>query len=318
MLKIAFLLISFWLFGIQVMAQGCSDAGFCTMGAMKPDQTFERRINIKLRSITVGHYTGLIRFGDVIYQYITDVSIGINQRNFVQVKLPYTRVDGVLANTSGWSDLTLSFTRQILYWRGYELNATLGTKIPTGESNLKTAEGRTLPMYNQPGLGTYDLILGASLVNREWMFAFGYQQGFGAINNSFLWSSWEGHPDEELALAYPQGRRLQRGTDLMLRVERNFRFTNWNVNLGLLPIYRLNNDVIELPLFENDQLVGFEDREMLNSKGMALTFLLGGGYRLSVRSAVKLLNGVRVIRRERNPDGLSRKFVSNISYEYRF
>ncbi len=27
--------------------QGCSDAGFCTMGAMKPDQGFNKKIQLK-------------------------------------------------------------------------------------------------------------------------------------------------------------------------------------------------------------------------------------------------------------------------------
>ena len=38
--------------------QGCSDAGFCTMGAMKPDQSFNKKIELKLRSIELSYYYG--------------------------------------------------------------------------------------------------------------------------------------------------------------------------------------------------------------------------------------------------------------------
>ncbi|MFN8890139.1 MAG: hypothetical protein ACK5WF_21960 [Cyclobacteriaceae bacterium] len=39
-------------------SQGCSDAGFCTMGAMKPDQPYNKKIQLKLRSMEVSFYRG--------------------------------------------------------------------------------------------------------------------------------------------------------------------------------------------------------------------------------------------------------------------
>jgi hypothetical protein len=315
--------ICFFLILLQLHGQGCSDAGFCTMGAMKPDQSFGQRLNIKLRSIELAQYIGLTRFGDVIYNTYADVNIGIADRNTLQLKMPYAFIDGVLDDTQGWGDLTVSITRNIVQNRRYQVNFTIGTKIPTGKTDLKTSEGRTLPMYNQPGLGTTDFVAGISLINQNWLFATGYQQAFGELPNSFLWQGWEGHPLEEEAFAYPQSRGIKRGRDIMFRVERNFRWTNWNVNIGLLPIYRLNPDVINIPIVsqdENDNRVfeGFSEREMENSDGLALTLLLGGGYQFNVRSGIKIMQGLRLVQRERNPDGLSRKLVTNIGYIFRF
>ena len=93
------------------------------------------------------------------------------------------------------------------------------------------------------------------------------------------------------------------------------------LGFGSVYIYRLNNDVIQIPVSDDngDVVAGqWQDKIMENSDGLALTFLLGGGYQFNVRSGIKIMNGVRLIQRDKNPDGLSRKFVSNIGYVLRF
>ena len=50
----------------SVFSQGCSDAGFCTMGAMRPDQPFSKKLNIRLRSVSLTQYIGLTKFDDKI------------------------------------------------------------------------------------------------------------------------------------------------------------------------------------------------------------------------------------------------------------
>lgn len=296
-------------------AQGCSDAGFCTMGAMKPDQYFNRRISIKLRSIEFAQYFGMTRFGDFVYNYYVDANLAFNDRNNLQIKLPYVVVDGALATTSGIGDLSLSATRILTQTEKGQFNATLGAKVPLGESNLTTSEGLTLPMYNQAGLGTFDVIAGLSWISKNWMFAAGYQHAFGITDNQFLWEDWIGNPLEEKALEYTQSRDLERGVDIMLRAERNFRFTNWNFNLGLLPIWRLTEDKILIP---DEEGTGEVIRHIEGSTGLAMTLLVGGGYQFNVKSGIKIMNGFRLVQRDKNPDGLSRKFVSNIGYVYKF
>ncbi len=263
----------------------------------------------------MAQYIGMTRFGDVVYNYYVDANVAFNERNNLQIKLPYVVVDGALANTSGIGDLSLSATRTLKHTEKGQLSATLGTKVPLGASNLRTAEGRTLPMYNQAGLGTVDLIAGLSWVGKDWMFAAGYQHAFGQSGSQFLWEDWADHPLEEKALEYTQSRDLVRGVDVMLRAERNFRFTNWNFNLGLLPIWRLTEDEITVP---NEEGTGEITRQIEGSTGLAMTLLVGGGYQFNVRSGIKIMNGIRLTQRDKNPDGLSRKFVSNIGYVYKF
>ncbi|MEQ9102276.1 MAG: hypothetical protein RIF36_00210 [Imperialibacter sp.] len=302
-----------------VIAQGCSDAGFCTMGAMKPDQGYNRRIQIKLRSVELTHYVGFTKFGDVIYNYVPEVNIGMNGKTTLQVKLPYVRVDGALATTAGVGDLSLSFTRNIIEKEGYQVNTTIGTKLPTGNSNIKTAEGLSLPMYNQTGLGSYDAIAGISFINSKWLIATGIQKPFGENSNEFLWSDWDGSPLERKANEYTQARALVRGTDVMFRVERNFRFTNFNFSTGLLPIYRLTADVIRLPKLDSEgNFIKYYDHIVTESTGLALTLIISGGYEFNSRLGIKVINGFRLKQRFKNADGLSRELVNNISLVYKF
>ncbi len=312
----AFILVAF---SQNVVAQGCSDAGFCTMGAMRPNQGYNRRIQIKLRSIELTHHVGFSRFGDVIYNYVPEVNIGINNKTTVQVKVPYVRVDGPLANTQGVGDLSMGLTRNIIDKGRYQVNFTLGTKLPTGNSNIKTPEGLSLPMYNQTGLGTYDAIAGVSLISRKWLIATGVQKPFGANDNTFLWSDWKENSLENKALEYTQARGLRRGTDVMMRVERNFQFTNFNFHVGLLPIYRLTKDFIELPKFNPEgTFIKYYDHVLDRSTGLALTFLVGGGYQFNSKIGVKIANGFRLRQRYKNADGLTRELVNNVSLVYRF
>src|ERR1044071_9711197 len=92
-----FLLFSF----TESFSQGCSDAGFCTMGAMKPDQPFNKKIDFKLRSMEISFYRGTTTLTPVIYVANADMTFSLSQKTFFQVKLPYQAVTGRLANTSG-------------------------------------------------------------------------------------------------------------------------------------------------------------------------------------------------------------------------
>lgn len=308
-LQLYFLIVAIFCLS-NASGQGCSDAGFCTMGAMKPDQHYNRRIQVRLRSVEASQYVGITRFGDRVINYTADMGIGISEKLTFQIKMPYVIVDGPLTKATGIGDLSLGVTRNVVIKENYQIGVTLGTKIPTGTDNQLTKEGLPLPMYNQTGLGTYDFIAGVAMVTPKWMFATGYQHAFGTTNNTFLWGPWTGNPLEAEANLYPRANGLKRGEDIMFRAERNFRFLNYNFNIGLLPIIRVTEDSFVLPSEGRIKVKG--------SDGMALTLLLGGGYQFSARSGIKIMNGFRLVKREKNPDGLSREFVSNIGYVYRF
>lgn len=291
-------------------AQGCSDAGFCTMGALRPDQPYNKRIAIRLRSMEIGFYRGSTPLTPVVYVASADLNFGINDKTSLQVKLPYQAARGQLGNTSGLGDISLCVTHTIVRRRTFDINVSLGAKLPTNKSD-KDNEGFPLPMYYQTSLGSYDGIAGISLISRKWLLATGIQHAFTRNDNQFLWSAWD-TSGEDLAYLhrYANSKELQRGTDIMLRVERNFRFSQWNFALGLLPIYRINEDVI------TDRTGARVKQD--NTNGLAMSVLLSAGYNFDVRSGVRLLLGNKLVQRDKNTDGLTREFVSTLSYCYKF
>ncbi len=313
--------IFIFLVSFNARSQGCSDAGFCTMGAMKPDQHFNKKINLKLRSMELSFYRGITTLTPIVYSVSADLNFSLNHKNTFQVKLPYQWVEGQLANTKGTGDISVCFTRNLVSKEGLDLNFSLGGKIPTNNSN-KTVSDQTLnkdlplPMYYQTSLGTYDAIVGLSLINRKWLFATGIQVPFNQNKNQFIWSEWIGSSEDFAYVEkYPRAKELKRGIDVMLRLERNFRFSRLNFSLGLLPIYRIRKDEVSL---KNNATNQFERFKPDGTTGLALSGIVTAGYSFNVKTGIKLLLGKKFTQRDENPDGLTRHFVSTITYFYRF
>jgi hypothetical protein len=280
------------------------------MGAMKPDQPFNKKIAFKLRTMEISFYRGTTPLTPVIYSATADFNFSLNDRTSMQVKLPYMAVTGRLADTQGLGDISLCLTRTIFSNERFDVNLSLGTKLPTNQSD-NDENGYPLPMYYQTSLGSYDAIAGISLITRKWLFATGIQHAFNENGNQFLWTAWEGGPEEITYIQkYANSKELKRGTDVMLRIERNFRYSRLNFTLGLLPIFRITHDEITN---------GAGQRiEPLGTKGMALSAIFTTGYNFNVQSGVKLLLGHKLEQRDNNPDGLTREFVSSLGYYYRF
>lgn len=299
----------------QAYSQGCSDAGFCTMGAMKPDQPYNKKLPIKLRSMEVSFYRGTTTISPVIYVANLDMSFNlIDDKTFFQVKVPYQAVNGNFGSTSGPGDFSLCLTRNLYSSEKFDISASVGGKIPSNKSNLRSEEnGLMFPMYYQTSLGTYDAIAGISFINKKWLFATGIQHPFNQNENVFTWGAWipvyEGGEDyvRQNMIAY----KLKRGTDVMLRAERNFRYARFNFTLGLLPIFRVTKD--EITDVNTDQRIKLD-----GTTGMALSGIGTVGYNFNVKSGVRLLLGKKITQRKVNPDGLTRHDVATISYYYRF
>jgi hypothetical protein len=293
------------------IGQGCSDAGFCTMGALKPNQAFTGKKKFKLITIEGGTYFANTKFGDVMASFLTDFNFGIGPKTTFQIKLPYNTVHGRLANTYGIGDLCFSLTRNLVQTEKSQLNLTIGGKLPSNNANKLSEDNRPLPMYYQTSLGTYDVVTGISFITRNWLIAAGYQQPFNANGNTFKWGKWEGSPLESKAREYPVSNHLRRGNDVMFRIEKNWRASRFNTYLGILSIYRINKDKIISP--QTGQEIS-----VTGSDGLAMSLLYGFGYKFSTKCAFKFLISRRVVRRVTNPDGLSRDFVNTLTFEYRF
>jgi hypothetical protein len=310
-------ILLFLLLPLTTFSQGCSDAGFCTMGAMKPDQPYNNRIAVRLRSMEMSFYRGTTTLTPIIFVATADLNFSLNRKNTFQLKLPYQAVDGRLAQTSGMGDISICFTRQVVNADRFSINASLGGKILTNHSDKTSADGRPLPMYYQTSLGTYDVISGISLISRKWLLATGIQVPLNQNGNQFVWSAWDGSENEEYANHYNQAMNLHRGIDVMFRAERNFRFAKFNASVGVLPIYRVNRDVFTRSL-TGDASSALKRVSPPEAMGLAASAIATAGYSFDVRNSIKLLVGHKIRQRDVNPDGLTRELVTSFTYAYRF
>ena len=183
------------------------------MGAMKPDQPYNKKIQLKLRSMELSFYRGTTTTTPVIYVATTDFNFSLNAKSSFQVKVPYTFVrSGNLGKTEGVSDLSLCYTRSIIHSDRFDVNFSVGGKIPTNKSDKTSNKfpGEPLPMYYQTSLGTYDFITGLSLINRKWLFATGIQIPFKHINqNTFDWTDFPDYPDQNYIKTYSQSNLIK-------------------------------------------------------------------------------------------------------------
>ncbi|MEM7106718.1 MAG: hypothetical protein AAF519_00735 [Bacteroidota bacterium] len=314
--------------------QGCSDAGFCSMGAMRPSQLYSKKVNFRLRELEVGYYRGETHVTATIHAATLDFTFGINDNMSMHVKLPYMWVNGSMGETSDLGDISLSLTRNLKTAENYHINGTFGLKIPTNNADLDDSNTdfttnniqADLPMYYQTSLGSFDLIAGAAYISRDWMFSTGIQAALTENENDFRWGQWENYPDENINLERDSARNyvsqydlandLRRGTDIMLRVERAFHFSKWDIRVGLLPIYRITKDEV-LDIRPGSPTEG-QRIKVDETTGLALTAIANVAYHFSTKQSAKLLYGRKITDRDINPDGLTRESVVSISYVYRF
>lgn len=308
------IILFFVLFLIAPLAfsQGCSSAGFCTMGVLKADQKFSNVKKIRLNYVEVSHLIAFSGLGETIQATTFDASISFGKKNQFQIRLPYAWVDGPLANTEGFGDVYLAYSRNLIRKNDYAISAMLGTKIPRSSTAVATPDGLPLPLFYSPSLGTYDLILGASFINQKWLLGIGFQQPLFNVttDNQFAPRAWLDTPLANQAQRYDASVNLTRGADVMLRIERNFRFGRYNFFLGSMPVYRITADKID---DQNGNQITLKD-----SRGLSVTGIVGGGYNFNARFLVKCFYGQTLLRKELNPDGLMKTSVITLTTEYKF
>lgn len=299
------------------IGQGCSDAGFCTMGAMKPDQPFNKKALVKLKSMEISFYRGKTTTSPIVYVATADLNFNIiDDKTFLQVKLPYQSISGNFGNNSGIGDISLCLTRNLYSSEKFDIGLSIGGKLPSNNSDARSKEnGLMFPMYYQTSLGTYDFITGLSIVNKKWLFATGIQHPFNENKNQFTYRAWipvyqEGKGEDYVRTYWP-AYHLKRGTDIMFRAERNFRYARFNMSIGVLPIIRITKDEVTDPNTN-------ERMKLKGTTGMAFTAIGTIGYNFNVKSGIRLLMGKKLKDRDVNPDGLTRHNVTTFSYYYRF
>lgn len=295
------LLMLVFMYSDLSFAQGCSDAGFCSINSIKGIEMEHEEIYLNKFSagISYGKADHNISVANPFIEYMRYINNDLS----LTAKLNYFSLTGSLANTSGFSDIILSSSYN---WIDNS-NLTLGLKIPLNNGD-KESSGLPLPMDYQTSLGTYDLIFGVNYILQNSVITFAYQQPLNRNKNKFLPGLY---PPGSEAHNYEPAKNYQRKGDVLLRVSHNIDLSkSFRIIPSLLPIYHLGNDTYT-------DLNGNE-MEITGSQGLTLNGNLFIEYSINRRNIIEISYGMPFINRDTRPDGLTRKFVAALAYKIKF
>ena len=280
------------------IAQGCSDAGFCTIGNIHPGK--ESTADEKKQQLSLILSSGI---GDEkVFVFTPGIQYDnkLNSHWAIQAKLTGNYANGNLGNASGLGDVFLSGIYSLNKKNNWNTSFLLGTKLPLNNSNLK-AGNKPLPLQYQSSLGTVDIITGLSTTNNKWFFAAALQQPLTGTNgNNFLPAYW----NTAAANKYTAGNDFKRKGDFLLRA--NYTAINkarLHFNIGLLGIYHLGRDTYI------DGNISNQPIELKGSEGITLNGTAALRYKISTSFSLGLSGGIPLAVRDIRPDGLTRKFT---------
>ncbi|WP_265428609.1 hypothetical protein [Chryseobacterium sp. YIM B08800] len=285
----------------SLKAQGCSDAGFCTVNSLKPHQNDS--ISVQKNQLKIGFSVGKADNEITAYSQYAEYNRQINSKFAISAKLASLSQAGNNVSTFGLSDIYLSTN----YRLNKNLSFTLGTKIPLTDGN-KYKNGGALPMDYQASLGTFDLIVGAGYQIKKLQLVAALQQPLTQNNNQFV---AENYPVSSSLRNFQTTKDFKRNGDVLLRVSYPFKITDkLQITLGLLNIYHLSNDQFT-DTFGTERVID-------GSQGLTVNGNLFFDYNLNEVHALQLSLGAPFAVRDVRPDGLTRSFIANLEYSFKF
>lgn len=293
-------------------AQGCSDAGVCTMGAIGYDNELKTDSNNTNLAKKFKHNIGLgqsISLGEQNVMHLLSLAeINASVKSFTfQVKIPFAINIGNLANTNGLSDIatSISYFKQIK--NDHKISITLGYKIPTNRSDLKI-NNMALPMPYQTSLGTHDIVFGVSYRFKALTFVTGYQKVIHNINRNTFDAN---NPlNTEDAKKYFSSYLFERSDDAILKIDHSVTFkNNWKFNQSALAIFRVNEDR-SFDTSLNRQI------DIPNSKGLTLNLILNLTKEFKNNNSIDISLASPIIVRKVRPDGLTRSAIASLIYRF--
>ncbi len=295
---------------VTVMAQGDSDPGMSTLGAMRNNPTL--MIGSEDYENTRAHFGLGHTFAkgerDIVYN-IPQVEVRVPLKGWVSdgyfdIKLPIHSSKGELWDAWGIGDLFVSYTHMFQGIQDWTIQTTLGTRLGLSTGDLNDGQTRSLPMSYQNSLGSTDAIVGLSATWKDYItIAAGYQQPVFRYNeNGFQGSD----PINDLSYSrdeYLVSSKLHRQGDVMLRLEGHYGGKRAGVSGGGLAFYHLANDLYTDRAGYVREVAG-SDGLTVNVMGNAyVRFGRYGSYKIDVTCAVP------IVERDAKPDGLGRAWV---------
>lgn len=299
MKKILSIIVVFFI-GTQIItAQGCSDAGICSIG--NSFTTEKATKNLIETSVVYG-----IGEADVtsITGYVT-YSREFTKSFAMSAKITYFTANGDFGTRGQFGDAYLITNYKFAEKDQKQWSALAGFKFPFTTANAKIND-YPLPMDYQASLGTFDLIIGANYQIKQWDFNAGLQLPVFNNNKNSYFAEYSGTDD------FVSTNLFERKPDALIRTTYTYITSNkkWRFKPNVLFIYHLGEDTYE-NIFSNRETIK-------NSDGLTINGNLITTYQLNTNHFLELSLATPFLVREERPDGLTRSFTTGISYKVSF
>ncbi len=282
-------------------AQGCSDAGFCSLKYHTASTKIFKNI------IAVGNTFGIADGNTFVNSTYINYSRQIKKTLYWDTKFTANYASGALANNFNTGDVfsTLSATVKNAKNGKQHFKLLGGIKIPLTAANNK-AGGKSLPMAYQTSLGTFDALAGTSYSLNNWEFTTAWQIPLTKENKNTFFETYSVSND------FATTNKLQRKADVLFRAAYGFKNSNkkFLVKPNLLAIYHLGQDSYE-DIFS-------VRRTLTGSGGLTLNANVMGTYAINKRSIIEISLAAPFVVRTVRPDGLTRKFTAGVEYSISF
>lgn len=299
-MKKFFSLVFILLFQNIFFAQGCSDAGICSVHTSFDSFENDFKNRIEVASLFGAGEEDLTYFSPHV-AYVRKIT----ERFSLSTKLTYSRANGSLGTTAALGDIYLVGNYTFQKKNNKQWSTLLGWKFPLNRADLKI-DGNPLPLDYQSSLGTLDLFLGTNLNYKNWDFNVALQVPVRNSNNNSYFA------DFSETDAFPSTNKFERKSDALIRTTYTIKTTaqKFTFKPNLLLIYHLGEDSFENQLGNRETLEG--------SKGVTLNGNIISSYNITNQSVIELSLAAPFIIRDIRPDGLTRSFVLALSYGYSF
>lgn len=281
-------------------AQGCSDAGICSIGNSFESTEKEFKNNIEISAIFGAGEADVTYFSPFI-----SYSRKVNEHFSWSSKVTFSTANGSFGTRAAFGDAYLVGNYSFAAKNKKQWSVLVGSKIPFTSSNLKI-NGFSLPLDYQSSLGTFDLFLGTNLSYKKWDFNAALQIPVFNNNKNSYFTEYSGTDD------FLTTNLFERKSDALFRTTyiintKNQKFT---FKPNVLFIYHLGEDSFVNIYGKRESYVG--------SEGLTINGNLIGTYNYSKQKSIELSLAAPFVVRDIRPDGLTRSFVLAIQYKFLF
>jgi hypothetical protein len=290
-------------FGISnSQAQGCSDAGFCSMGNGFKNQEESIKNNLE-----VGLVYGIGEEKTTIFSQYATYTRDLSDRFAMSLKLTSGIASGDLGSNGGLGDIFLSGNYKFKKKNEKTWSVLLGFKAPLTSANGKD-KGETLPMAYQSSLGTFDIIAGVNLVSGDWDFNTAVQIPLSQNKNSYFLPTLAPGTTSD----FVSTNLFERKSDGLFRTTYKFKTSNekFTFKPNVLFIYHFSEDAFINNFGKKETIKG--------SDGLTLNANLIVSYKIGSKSYLETSIASPLVVRKVKPDGLTRALTLGLAYKVNF